>query len=552
MTVLEQCKGRFLLLDIIRMQDLFEEGLGLASLTACLRKDGFQVEIQKYRQNAIDYEKVYEFQPDVIGFTCGSYNLRIIIATSEKIRSEYPRAKICAGGYSPTFYHNEILEATDAIDCLICGEGELTIVDLANTFMRGGDLSTVKGIVYRNEQKQITVNAPRPQIENLDDLPMPARDILKKYHLNIAPMESARGCFGRCSFCSFKQFWVDTATETAVCFREKSPERVLEEIKQIVQECGINRITFVDGSYELSPKYKREKLRIIAQGILDNNLNISYYFSARISFMDVIGEEILQLMIRSGFCGVFLGVESFYQPDLDFFQKGTTVEQNIAALEKAAKYPFNVDIGLINFHPYSSFESLRANAYYVHKFRYAARFFLIEPLILFRGTAIYDRCKAEGIILEEDMVAVRKYVFKDPRIGFLYECIDEYFRNVINNDRMYTVEVSDYFNDHLDVMCGIKRYFEALNKPEETTLIVDYLDKLTACQTELNDINQRWFLDLLAVAETGTTDKQKHFDILSAQFPKSYITTLAKKLSSQKFRLFLALQKMDRSYKELF
>lgn len=545
-------KNKILLLDIIRMQDLFEEGLGIASLTACLRAENYEVEIQKYRENAINYERIYGYHPDIIGITCGSYNLRLVVKVCEQIKSDHPEIIIYAGGYSPTFYYNEILDNTKAIDCLMRGEGELTIVDVTNILLSGGDLHNVKGIAFRDQDGQIVVTPPRPQIENLDSLPMPARDILKQYKLNIAPLESARGCLGQCSFCSFKQFWVDASTQSAVCFREKTPERVIEEIKLVVEETGVNRITFVDGSYELSPKYHREKLRKIAQGILDNNLNISYYFSARISFIKFLGQDVLDLMIRSGFCGVFLGVESFCQADLDLFKKGTTVEANIQALEECAKYPFNVDIGLINFHPFSTFASLRQNAYYVHKYRYAARFFLIEPLILFRGTSIYDDCKTMGLVLEEDMVSVKKYTFQDSRIGMLYTYISEYFNEYINKDNVYTAEISDYFNDHLDVMCGIKRYFETLNKDKEISLVTDYLAQLTACQTELNDINQKWFLDLVDLAESGYTDKEAYFEILNTQLSRSYVENFAKKLGSQKFKIFMALQRIDRKYKDLF
>lgn len=543
---------KFLLLDIIRMQDLFEEGLGLASLTACLREENYTVEIQKYRENAINFDAIYAFAPDIIGITCGSYNLKLAISVCEKIRAEHPEIILCAGGYSPTFYYKEILEETNAIDCLMRGEGEKTIVELSNVLLKKGDLSEVKGIVYRDENGEIVVTAPRPQIEDLDSLPLPARDILKQYKLNIAPLESSRGCLGRCSFCSFKQFWVDTSTERAVCFREKSPERVIEEIKQVVKETGVNRVTFVDGSYELSPKYKREKLRKIAQGILDNNLNISYYFSARISFIDTIGDEVLDLMIKSGFCGVFLGVESFYQADLDLFRKGTTVQENIRVLEECQKYPFNVDIGLINFQPFSTFESLRQNAYYVHKYKYAARFFLIEPLILFRGTQIYDECKRMGLILEEDMIQVKKYIFKDSRIGVLYEYISKYFSECINKERVYTAEISDYFNDHLDVMCGIKHYFETRHKSMEAEIVSDYVEKLCKNQCKLNDINQKWFLDLVNLAEEGCTDEKAYFSILEKQLPLSFVQSFAKELSAQKFRVFLQLQRIDRKYKDLF
>ncbi len=545
-------KLKVILLDIIRMQDIFEDGLALASLAATLRTEGHEVEIQKYRENAIDYDRISSVDAHIIGFTCGSYNLLRVLEACKIIRHRCKNALICLGGYSPTFYYNDILEKSADVDVLVRGEGEDTIKELAACIADGIAIDTVKGIAFRDSSGKIIVTGSRPQIADLDSLPFPSRDILKQHKFNIAPLESARGCLGRCSFCSFKQFWVDTATESAVCFREKSPERVIEEIKHVVTETGVKRITFVDGSFELSIKHKQEKLRKIAQGIIDNSLNISYYFSARINFYKFLGNEILELMVKSGFCGVFLGVESFYQDDLDLFQKGILAKDNIEALEQLKKYPINVDIGLINFHPFSTFEGLRQNAHYVHYFGYAARFFLIEPLILFRGTKIYDDCKRERMILEEDILAVKKYKYADIRVEVLVNVITRYFCDVINNESILTIEISDYFNDHLDVMCGIKWYFESQNKAVELNMVNDYLDQLYTIKNELNDLNQKWFLELLDIAEKGHTDEKAYFDILEQHVSKGILKEIAQKLRTQKFRIFMSLQRMDRSYKDLF
>ena len=107
------------------------------------------------------------------------------------------------GGNHLTFNYQEMLEK-DYVDLVVMGEGEYTMLELVQTLEEGGDLKNVKGIAYQD-----VVTPPRPLIEDLDELPFPARHLLPMDHYKILNMKlhtatliSGRGCPMQCSFCA--------------------------------------------------------------------------------------------------------------------------------------------------------------------------------------------------------------------------------------------------------------------------------------------------------------------------------------------------------------
>src|SRR5881394_105428 len=119
------------------------------------------------------------------------------------------------------------------IDAVAAGDGEEVMPPLVNALRDGTDLRKIRGVeTYKNGEWFFSGAADaRP---NLDTYPLPARHLIKHYadhyYINfrkpLALMETARGCPFKCNFCSVWKFHEST-------FREKSPERVVEELKEI-------------------------------------------------------------------------------------------------------------------------------------------------------------------------------------------------------------------------------------------------------------------------------------------------------------------------------
>ena len=113
------------------------------------------------------------------------------------------------GGYHPTFNFIETLE-DENVDIVIRGEGEYIMLNLVQALENQSSLHDVKGIVFEDKNsKEIVVNPEAPLIQDLDELPFPALNLLpmKKYRLldmdtHMTTMITTRGCPMQCSFCS--------------------------------------------------------------------------------------------------------------------------------------------------------------------------------------------------------------------------------------------------------------------------------------------------------------------------------------------------------------
>jgi radical SAM superfamily enzyme YgiQ (UPF0313 family) len=110
-----------------------------------------------------------------------------------------PSSMLYEGGYSVICY----------------GEGERTVVELIQAFENGSPLDNIKGISYINKGKEIKT-PPREPIENLNEIPLPARDLLdmEKYMgiwkenigFRVTSVNSSRCCPFSCKFCDKTTF----------------------------------------------------------------------------------------------------------------------------------------------------------------------------------------------------------------------------------------------------------------------------------------------------------------------------------------------------------
>lgn len=288
--------------------------LGLTYLAAVLEEKGYEVEIldmlvSKFSLQKVR-EKVREFKPDI----CGTGPVTMNYPTALRVTETCKRlgATTIMGGCHVTFYDREALQEAPYLDIVVRGEGEYTLLDI----VKGEDLCDIDGITYR-EDGEIIRNPERKFIENLDELPFPARHLvpISKYRTFKAgcDMITGRGCPYNCIFCVGHKMVGRKP-------RFRNIKRCVDEIEQIVYDYGFKRVNIVDDLLTINHK----RVFAFCDELLERGIKAEWTAFSRV---DTVTKELLRKMKEAGCCFICYGVESGNQRILDLAKKRTTLEK---------------------------------------------------------------------------------------------------------------------------------------------------------------------------------------------------------------------------------
>ena len=208
-------------------------------------------------------ELIKEFNADYIGISLASQCYGLCVWLSEKLRCDFPNAKIIWGGIDPTL-HPEL--GIPHCDFLVVGEGEDTLLELVESLVEGKDPYNIQGL-WANKDGEIIRNPARPLIQDLDRLPFPDFDSKEKYLIqdnNVRPMEelhyiiiTQRGCPYKCSYCANST--LPELYPKQKYNRRRSVKNVMDElhwIKNIYPDLSF--IQFYDDIFTINKKWIRE------------------------------------------------------------------------------------------------------------------------------------------------------------------------------------------------------------------------------------------------------------------------------------------------------
>jgi len=225
--------------------------LGLLYLASYVRERGHGISIfdGTFSSGEEAFEQhLAEHKPDVVGIAA--------LITSRDAALSLARiaartgAVVVIGGPDPTVDPTPYL-AEEAVDIVVHHEGEQTIAALLDRIDAGtlniDDITNEPGIAFRLDGR-VQMNQPRPPIENLDDLPAPARDLIdmdryfemweeSRGYTSIT-VATSRGCPFGCEWC------VDAVHGSE--FRQRSPESVAAEVRELEERYGPQSIRIID------------------------------------------------------------------------------------------------------------------------------------------------------------------------------------------------------------------------------------------------------------------------------------------------------------------
>jgi anaerobic magnesium-protoporphyrin IX monomethyl ester cyclase len=483
------------------------EHLGVALMTSVLRRGGFTVRIVEVKthehQQAIEELKVYG--PKLVCFTLMSLNVETCKSFSALLRNALPNVVVACGGPAGTYAGDQILAHIPEVDIVAAGEGEPTIWELVQRLYLGEPLDFCAGIISRKADGTIHKAPLRALMHNLDSLPFPARDQFEQHgnDLEYIRLSTSRGCVARCTFCSAPN--VSNMVQKGKAWRGRSVKSILEELEGLVDRYNYRTYDFIDSTFEDPDGGKLGKARIrgIAQGILDAKLNIYYNCCMRAENWSDDDNELLDLLFRSGLEKVNVGIESGTEEELILWDKRATVEDNIRIIRLLREHGIYLAMGFIQFHPYSTVETLRTNALFLkdHNGHNLRR--LTERLEIYPGTVIVSRMEKDGLLEDEYKSTLHHfaYRFKDERVALLAK----HFASLYNNEDFHengviTEQSSVYRFETFNVVLEtyISRTRRAFGHiPAVREELQTFGSRLLEIRRELADFNYNFFMSNL-------------------------------------------------------
>lgn len=489
--------------------------LGLASIAAFLREQDYDVKIHQCfaSRGEDEIETAAGVMADVYGFQLNMVNYRQVRALVKKIKSDKPESLIVLGGPFLVTLSEDILKNEPLFDVIVVGEGEYTLLELLQTLEKDiRDFSALKGVVWRNASGNIIKNELRKPVENLDELPFPARDFLeaaKTDPIDGNVVESvrfitSRGCIGKCSFCCVNLY---NKVLKGKRWRGRSPEHVVDELEFLVKKYKARLFNFSDSSFEDPGNYGKQRAKAICEEIIRRKLPLSIKVYMRCETMKSHEDiELLKLYKRAGIDVIIPGAEAGSDYELRFYEKRATIGDNFRTIRLLRDLDmFYILVGFIMFGPNSTKETLLNNLKFLQECGLSDNLMqLANVLILIRDSKLFHRLKDEDRIIEaENYWESPKYRFADP-IG---ERMSKHWTNLYSRFPT-TAEINS-----LQVNLGnlIYRMTNPMNEEILYALQNDYLELKEGYKNigkKVGDANSDYFKETLWQIENSCSGEQ--------------------------------------------
>jgi len=307
----------------------------LATAVSVLKNDGFDATGMDAvaREMGIDdfADSVSKLRPRAIFLEVSTPSIDSDIQTADALKRRMPEALIVFMGPHVSVFHEELLKNNHFVDACIRREFEYTVRDVCLALREGKGFGGIKGLTYRRGG-EVVVNAERPLIQDLDELPWPDRNDFKIEDYQqafykgkkTALIVTSRGCPYQCIYC----LW--PATMYGHVYRKRSPKNTVDEIEHLINAENIDEVFFDDDEFTLD----RERVEGICEEIIRRGLKIKWHCMGR---ANNLSDRMLGLMKRAGCYQIFYGFESGSQDILNSIKKGITKQQMKKAVSMTQK-----------------------------------------------------------------------------------------------------------------------------------------------------------------------------------------------------------------------
>ena len=286
--------------------------IGLAYIAPVAQRRGHHVEILDLAlerdPSCLLEQRLGERRWDLAGFTCMTAEWEGAAEAARAVKRFDPSIPTLFGGQHPTIELDEVL-SEPFVDMVCSGEGEATFGDVIDRLADGGDLSAIAGLAYKDSGGQPHRNAPRPPIEDVDSIPLPAYELLDLDRYAVAESArhtpkykravqifTSRGCPWHCTYCH------DLFGKK---FHARSPEHVLSEMRLLYDRYHIQEFMIEDDIFN----FDMDRAKRICDLIVDSGMKVAMQFGNGVR-LERLDEELIEKLARAGTHHLCIAIES--------------------------------------------------------------------------------------------------------------------------------------------------------------------------------------------------------------------------------------------------
>ncbi len=403
--------------------------MDLAYIAALLEQAGVKCMIKDYPMEGggwPDLENdIRYFEPDVMVINTTTPTLYSDLAACKVAKHINPNIVTVAKGAHFLFFDVDVLNGFQDLDITIRGEPEITIKEITS----GAELRHIKGITFRLNGNLVR-NENRPLLDELDNLPYPARHLLNNdlYRTPdtdepITFIYTSRGCPGTCIFCA-------AGLVSGRKLRIRSIGNVIGEIEECIKRYRINNFFFRADTFT----WDKDWVINFCKEIISRNIKIRWGTNSRV---DTIDDQRIAWMRRAGCSVIGFGAESGNQEILYKMGKDITLPQIEGAVALCKKHNVESFLHFVIGVPWDTQKTVSDTMHFIRKIR--PSFIEVNIAYPIPGTGFYDMCVKDKLLVEEvtghnhilpatrtyylsreELMETRKQILRDYYFNFWY------------------------------------------------------------------------------------------------------------------------------------
>jgi radical SAM superfamily enzyme YgiQ (UPF0313 family) len=335
--------------------------------------------------------RILEEKPLIVGLTVlVGPQLAVAIRISRLVKKVSPRTTVVWGGVFPSL-NAELVFTEPSVDYIVFGEGEQTLVNLADALVEGGTAVGVPNVLDRAGGVKPLVGKGFLKLDDLPHLPydlLPVHRYMRDFRGGaVLPIETSRGCPYRCDFCYNEGI-------SNGRWRMRSPQRMREELALIQRKFNPSKIFIIDDNFFAHHKRALEIGEVLAQtGMSWSSHGLTPMEAPRFD------RDELKLLRDQGCTELRIGLENVAPNVQRQMNKHFDGDKVRAFNRRAAEFDIKLSYSLVFGYPEETIEDIQHNLRFMFELlaeNKNAALFMINIVFPLPGSELYNKCGDEA------------------------------------------------------------------------------------------------------------------------------------------------------------